>query len=484
MKVKRYIGALLLMATSVACTSNFDELDYPKTGSSVIDPNPLFTRSLVAGSGMSVGIWQYTNQLTTLDWVQYVTTIKFNFTQSHYEPVPQTSVWSWWYAEPSFAGMSLCDHVIKLSKQIDNPVKESIARIWRAYMFQYMTDMYGDIPYSEAFRAVTPKFDPQSEIYADLIKELQGAVKSLKENASSGYQSYGASDVVYGGDVNKWIKFGNSMLLRLAMQCSNVAEGSITKPVLASIDFTNAAEFISSNNDNAFLTPDSGGPTYHVKNPYAFVVSWKEMRITSTFYERLNGNNDPRMKVIMAPNKNGQFVGLAPGQSIPDLTAKYEEFANNFCDLGSFFTQGDTPFMLYSSSEAYFLLAEAAQKGYIAGNAATFYSKGIQASMDYYKVPKSEVDKFTNAMPYSEQNLYEQFWIALFPDGPQAWNLVRRAGKPAIKPLIYTWPGNSEMPRRYSYSTDEIRYNQKNAQEAIARMGGDSQYTRVWWDKK
>lgn len=485
MKIKQYIGAFgLLIISSVACTSHFDELDYPKTTAAVIDPGPIFTRSLVTGSGLSIGIWQNTNQLTTLDWVQYVTTIKANFTQSHYEPVPQSSIWEFWYSQSSFAGLNLCDHAIELSIQIENPIKENIARIWKAYMFQYMTDMYGDIPYSDAFKSITPLYDTQESIYRNLISELQTAVSFLKANKNAGYVGYGDADVVYKGSVEKWIKFGNSMLLRLAMQCSNVAENEITKPVLASIDFSNVAEYISSNDDNAFIIPDAQGPTYHVKNPYSYVAGWDEMRIATPLFERLNRNNDPRKTIIMAPNASGDYVGLAPGQTISDLSSNYEGLKADYCDIGSFFTQDATPFMLISAAEVSFLLAEAAQKGYIAGNAAEYYKKGIEFSMTYYSVSSSDATTFIAAVPYSEENLYEQAWIALFPNGPQSWNLVRRTGKPSIMPLRYSWPNNPDMPRRYSYSSDEVRYNQKNTQEAINRMGGDSHYTRIWWDKK
>lgn len=484
MKIKLYIATMLAILAASACTSKFDEMDYPKTGSAVIDPNPIFTRSLVTGSGLSVGIWQNTNQLTTLDWVQYVGTIKYNFTQSNYEPVPQNSIWSWWYSREAFAGMSLCNHAIMLSEKVENPVKEAMAKIWRAYMFQYMTDMFGDIPFSDAFNSVMPKFDTQEQIYKSLIADLQTSVKTLRDDAEAGYPSYGSADVLFGGDIQKWIKFGNSMLLRMAMQCSNVAESEITKPVLAAIDFTNAAEFISSNDDNVRIIPDPNGPTYHVKNPYAYVAGWDEMRITTTFYDRLKGHNDPRMTIIMDKNGAGQYLGMAPGQPVSDLAANYDKYKSDYCDIGTFFTQGDTQFMLYSTSEAYFLLAEAASKGYVKGSASDYYQKGIKASMDYYGVSSGDAQTFIAGVPYSTDNMYEQFWIALFPNGPQAWDLVRRTGKPAIKPLLYTWPENNEMPRRFSYSTDELRYNNANTTEAINRMGGDSQYTRIWWDKK
>lgn len=474
------LGALL----AGACTKGFEELDYPKTTSSVIDPGPILTRSFVTGSGLSVGIWQSTNQLTTLDWTQYVSTIKANFTTAHYEPVPRSDIWSWWYSEEAFAGLHLCHHAIKLAQQVENPVTEAIARIWRVYMFQYMTDMYGDIPYTEAFESVSPKYDSQQSIYEDMINQLQTAITTLQDNKDAGYASLGTADVFYGGDADKWIKAANSLLIRLAMQCSNVAPDDITKPVLNSIQL-DASNYISANDDNLVLIPDASGPTYHVKNPYQYVASWDEIRISENFYNRLAEYDDPRMEIYMSPNEAGEYVGLASGQPIEDLNAGYEStYKPDYCDFGEWFTQDDTPFYLMTASEISFLLAEAAYKGYITGSAEDYYRKGIELSMQMYGIEQTETDAFMAKASFSEDNLYKQFWISLFPNGPQAWNLVRRTGKPEISPLIYHWPDNSEMPRRFSYSTDEIRYNPDNVNEAIARMGGDSQYTRIWWDKQ
>ncbi len=475
------IGAIF--ASFTACTDHYEELDFPKTTSAVIAPDPIFTRSLVTGSGMSVGIWQNTNQLTTLDWTQYVATIKSNFTQAHYEPGPQSAIWKWWYSEEAFAGLHLSEHAISLSQQVENPIHEAMARIWRAYMYQYMTDMFGDIPYTEAFKAIVPKYDTQESIYNDLISQLQTSVALLKDNRNSGYPTFGSADVLYGGNIDKWIKFGNSMLLRLAMQSSNVAENTISRPVLADIDFTDPSQFLSDNEDNAQIIPDSVGPTYHVKNPYAFVAGWEEMRISKTFFDRLDKNSDPRIPVFMAPNVDGEFVGLPNGQPIGALNAGYTDiYIPQYCDIGAYFLQGDSPFMLMSAAEINFLLAEAAHKGFIPGSASAFYDKAIALSMEQFGIAEADATTFITAVPFNEQNLYEQMWIALFPNGPQAWNLVRRTGKPDIAPLIYHWPENSEMPRRYSYSTDEVRYNPVNVKEAIDRMGGDTHYHRVWWD--
>ena len=483
MKSKIYMTMLLCGLCMTSCTGNFEELDFPKTTSTVIDPAPILTRSFVTGSGMSVGIWQYSNQLTTLDWAQYMSNINSKFTTTNYEPVPQDEVWEWWYSKEAFAGLHLSQHAIELSQKVENPVYEAITRIWRAYMFQFITDMYGDIPYSEAFKSVSPKYDTQEFIYNDLINELQTAVKTINDNKNNGYPSLGAADVFYNGNLDKWVKLGNSMLIRLAMQCSNVAAEEITKPVLASLNLSDKANYISSNDDNLKLIPDANGPTFHVKNPFSTVASWDETRISENLYNRLQVNDDPRMTLYMSPNNNGDYVGLPSGQSIEDLNSEYKtKYVPNYCDFGPEFIKDETPFVLITASEMAFLLSEASAKGYIQGDAEAYYNEGIELSMKQYGISDTDIAAFKTKVPYSEDNLYTQFWISLFPNGPQGWNLVRRTGKPSITPLVYHWPGNEDMPRRFSYPTSEIRYNPDNVQEAITRMGGDSQYTRVWWD--
>jgi hypothetical protein len=469
-----------------ACTKDFEEYAKPTTTAEQIDPKYLFTRSLVTGSGISVGVWQYIHQIGGSYWAQHFANIQPNFRWDNYEPTPGNTKWDWYYAREHFAPLFLNYQVIKLSRELENPIKEGVARIWNVYMFQFLTDTYGDLPYFEAFQSIRPAFDSQQAVYTDMLKELEEAVQQVKTYQNAGYEGYAEADVFFDGDLNKWIRFGNSLILRLALRVSNVAQANLTQPYLQRL---NLAETMQGNADLVRILPDPNGPTYHVKNPIAFVFGWNEVRMSKTMFDILTGLNDPRMQVMFNPNSSGQYVGLQNGQNPDSLSLRYNSYYRpQFCNIGNFFIQDNTPLFLFTYAEACFLKAEAAQKGFIAGSAQDFYEQGIRASMQQLGITEeAEIQAYLSGPaafnPGSAlEQIYTQRWIALFPNGAEAWALVRQTGVPQMGPLVFYYPGNEQMPRRKPYPVNERRYNAANYDAAVARMGGDSQYTRVWWD--
>lgn len=469
-----------------ACTKDFEEYAKPTTTAEQIDPKYLFTRSLVTGSGISVGIWQYSHQISGSYWAQHFANIQPNFRWDNYEPTPGNTKWDWYYAREHFAPLLLNYHVIRLSRELDNPIKEAVARIWNVYMFQFLTDTYGDIPYSQAFLSIKPVFDRQQDIYADMLKELEEAIQQIKTYQTAGFEGYGEADVLYNGDLNKWIRFGNTLILRLALRVSNVAIAELSQPYLQRL---NVSETMQNNADMARMRPDPNGPTYHVKNPIAYVFGWNEVRMSKTMFDILTGLNDPRMQVMFNPNADGIYVGLQNGQHPDSLSLRYTSFYRpKFCNIGNFFIQDDTPLFMLTFAEASFLKAEAAQKGYISGSAQQFYEQGIRASFNLLGLTEESLiqDYLSGPAAFNPANalnqIYTQRWITLYPNGAEAWALVRQTGVPQMMPLLFNYPGNEQMPRRKPYPFNERRYNTENYDAAVARMGGDSQYTRVWWD--
>ena len=470
----------------LGCTDNFEELDKPKTTAAVIEPDYLFTRALVTGSGLSVGVWQLVHQTSGSGYAQHWANIKPGFTYDSYEPGPNNTVWEWYYSRAYFASLNLNHNARNLTIELENPIKESCVRIWQVYMYQLVTDMYGDIPYSAAFVESKPWFDNQKDIYVDMLKELKESAEILNLNKDKGYKGFAEADVLYQGDLDKWIKFANTLTLRIALRCSNVAETELTIPYLESLDL---AQTIQSNDDMVKILPDKEGPTYHVKNPLKYVYGWDEVRLSKTMFDLLDVNNDPRLQIYAEPNEDGEYVGLENGQPQDELSLKYNDYYKpKFCNIGEFFIQDETPHYLLTYAEACFLKAEAAQKGYISGNAEDFYNEGIAASFEQFGISDAVVltDYLNGTAKFNSSNvlqqIYEQRWIALYPNGNEAWNLVRRTGYPVMSTPLYTWPDNPEMPRRQQYPTSEKRYNVKNYDAATDRMGGDSQYVKVWWD--
>lgn len=477
-----------IFAGIFGCTEDFQEIDAPKTTSEKIDPKYLFTRSLVTGSGLSVGIWQYIHQTSGSVYAQHWANINSEFTSGNYEPMPGNAVWNWYYARKYFAPLNLNSQVIELAREEENPVKEAPARIWNVYMVQLLTDMYGDIPYFQAFKEAKPPFDRQEAIYKDMIKELRGAIAQIEENRDKGYAGHGQADVLYQGDLDKWVRFANTLGMRIALRASNAAPDEITKVWFNQMD---EARTMQANEDNAQIIPDPDGPTYHVKNPLSYVYGWDEVRISKTLMDYLKGWNDPRLEVYGEANAEGVYQGLRNGQPQDTLSLRYSDyFKPDFCNIGSFFIREQTPHYLITYAEACFLKAEAALKGYMSGDPEAYYNQGIRASLEQFGITDAETHTayIEGQAGYDANNALEriitQRWIALYPNGHEAWSVVRRTGYPEMMKLVYNFPGNAEMPRRVPYPVDERRYNNANYQEAVEQMGGDSQYTRMWWDKK
>ncbi len=481
---------LVALVFTMGCTEDFDELDQPKTTSDKIEPDALFTRSLVTGSGISAGVWQWMHQLSGSVYAQHFTNIQIgaNFTADNYEPRAWNAPWNWYFSTSGFAPLMYNHHVINLSQELDNPIKEAIARIWNVYLIQQVTDMYGDMPVSEAFLSVKPAFDAQKDIYMFMLEDLEASLNLLEISQNAQYDGFGQSDVLYDGTIDYWKRFANTMKLRLALRASNT--GEFSSEILPYLQNLNVDMTMTSNAHTAAILPDPGGPTYHVKNPLVFVAAWNEVRLSKTMVDKLKELNDPRLQVYGQPNAQDQYQGLANGLSHSYISEHLDtDLKPNYNNIGEFFIQDNTPHYLLTYAEASFMKAEAAQKGFIdEGNAEEFYNQGIRASFEQLGIDSVELinsylegpAKFdpTNAL----EQIWTQRWIALYPNGHEAWSLVRRTGVPEMMQPVYTFPGNEEMPRRKPFPDSESQYNSDNYQAAVARMGGDSQYTRVWWD--
>jgi len=479
------LAAIFLTAFS-GCTEDFQEIDEPKTTAADIDPKYLFTRSLVTGSGISVGVWQYMHQLRGSVYAQHFANINSDFTTPNYEPLTGNTIWDWYYARNYFAPLNLNYHVLKLAREEENPIKTGVARIWNVYLYHIITDLYGDIPYFNDFESAKPAFDAQEEIYRDMLKELDEAVHQIKQNRGQGYERNSEADVLYEGDLDRWIRFANTLMMRLALRVSNVAEQELTATYLGEV---NLEETMQSNNDNAQIMPDSDGPTYHVKNPMSYVYQWDEVRISQTMMNFLKGYDDPRLKAYAEPNTDGDYVGLRNGQAPDSLSLNYNShYVPDYSNIGPFFTRDNTPHYMLTYAEACFLKAEAAYKGYISGSAENFYNQGVRASMQQVGITDNDtIDAYLQGPAQYDpgralEQIHTQRWIAVYPNGREAWSIVRRTGHPDMMEPVFTFAGNDEMPRRVPYPIAERRYNKENYQQAVSRMGGDNQYIRVWWD--
>jgi hypothetical protein len=387
----------------------------------------------------------------------------------------------------------------------------NMARIFQAFSFMVLTDTYGDIPYVEGGlgyinQVFLPKYDPQQAIYTDIIKELTEASAALNANSQTE-----AADILYGGNIDKWKKFGYSLLLRAGMRLTKVDATKAQSTVQAA--FTGGV--ILSNADNAMVRHDANylGPIGNMLNG----TEGANFYLTKPFVDHLKSTNDPRLSSIAIRYlgaKSGAEQTVAVGTTDPARQIGMPIGKDNGTigaaatadGLVSFYeysqldrrrmAKGTAPVFFVTAAQTQLLLAEAAHRGWItSGTAQGYYNAGVTAHMEQLAsfdaasaVPAAAIQTYLTANPYNAANALQQintqYWIASFLNGPEAWANFRRSGYPALTPNTYTGdipPGT--FIRRITYPVSEISANTANVNEAIKRQGADKLDTRMWWDK-
>jgi len=377
------------------------------------------------------------------------------------------------------------------------------AQVMQSWVFQQLTDLWGDVPYSDALKgdipgtSFSPKYDAQKDIYYGLLKTLTDASSALKSATDAGL---GSADPIYKGNAAQWAKFANSMRARLAMRMQKADPSKADAELKAAI----AAGLMTSNADNAKLTYPGDGV---FDNPWSSNFATRDdHRVSKTLLDTMNALGDPRVKVYAQPTKADPNVYAGLQNGLDNATASGALF-NTTSRPGAIFYPGATSYGTYGTSagrttanylqtyaEVQFILAEAAERG-MAGLSASaakgYYEAGVRASITQWGGTNADADAYLArpgvAYAGGAQGLQQtglQKWIAEFTQGLEAWSDWRRTGNPAsIKPGPKQYPDVPGVPRRLLYPSNEQSVNQQSLTDAIARQGADSYLTRVWWDK-
>jgi hypothetical protein len=390
-----------------------------------------------------------------------------------------------------------------------------ICRIFKAFMFQRMTDMYGDCPYFQAglgyISGITaPRYDRQQDIYMDLLHELQDAAAKLNPAKSN---TVGPADLLYGGDPLAWKKFAGSEMVRVAMRLNKVDPATAQVWVQTAIQ----GSVITANAENAILQHQNVTGT-SVTNGNGLILLGNDpngYRLNETFVSFLRNTDDPRLSYLGTVCANpslpadkgdttftrqlGQPGGYDPPNSgsARDLThaLNWPGNQNNYSIVNRYtFARLDAPTFFLTASETQLLLAEAAQRGWITGDPALYYKTGVKAAMSHLAQAGAGpsdacIATWLAAHPYDPstglEQINDQYWIAGFMDENECFANWRRSGFPSLTPVNY--PGNvtgGTIPRRFTYPPGEAASNTANYNEAISRLSnGDKMTSRVWWDK-
>ena len=380
-------------------------------------------------------------------------------------------------------------HVLEKSEESGNVNQRALALIMSAFGYMSISDVWGDVPYSEALRAqegiTTPTLDPQGTVYDGIIKDLDDAVNIMDFDITDGV---GAEDLVYRGDMRKWERFANSLRLRAFIHLSKVdpakAQAGIVemlgKPLISSHDETAALHYsINAGNKNPVHSR-------HVGRENDFRVS---LSITS----RMIGPGtkadplDPRLEVYAQRNDVGVFEGVPNGI---DGLAEVGLTNESASKIGELYLRADAPAYFLTYTEVEFIRAEAAHNGWISDDPQTAYENAIRVSMSQNGITDDAVIDAFLADPtiaYSQAEgtrlIAEQKWIALYGQSIEAWTNWRRTGFPDL-PVALNDQNNGQIPRRLMYGSVEAATNATNVQVATERQGGAELSNRVWWDQE
>jgi len=507
-----FLGLFLISFT--ACTKKFDALNTPQDQivADKVDITLLgqaFAESVFYGLCGDNQSFQRSESLFADEYAQYFGTIEPNFDSGNF-----TEVTSWtnrYYNDVYSRALPQLFFVEQYTSQHAMPLENAIAKVWRVEVFHRISDFFGPVIYSQFGNAKTSvPYDSQEAVYHDFFTTLDSAVTVLKQQ--SGKNAFGTNDLVFNGDANKWLAFANSLRLRLAVRVAYV------DPALAKQQAEKAIAdgVMTDNTQNATVRCSANSLNF-----YAAITYIDEFRMTATMQSVMVGYNDPRISVYFDPAvSGGGYKGIRNGLPRVEkgtfLKDPYSFINTKWRPLARGGTNPPMPVM--QAAEVYFLKAEGALRGWnMGGTALDFYNQGIRVSLmgtttstapqiEAYvtsmNTPVAVADKW-NTPPMSDipvkfestsgferqlQQIITQKWIAIFPDGWEAWSERRRTGYPVGYPIIQSFnPDINEngMMRRLQLTTGEISNNLSAVVEARKLLNGpDKNYTKLWWDAK
>ncbi len=495
---KTRLSVALLAAVAVvttACQTDLTGLNVDPNSPSLNTPPPpgtIFTRAVVS-TAQQVGGAGY--QLSMLSLLTQQTAQTQYPDEDRY--IYRAGTIDGYFNGPYVADLMDYQAVFLVGQTSKDPSVWGPAKVMQTLGFQNVTDIYGDIPYSEALQGTAgptlkPKYDAQKDIYYGMLKTLTDATAAM----SSG-NGLGNGDPIYAGNVANWRKFSNALRLRLAMRIQKADAAKATAEIAAALAAPGG--LMTSNADNAAL-PWPGDGTFD--NPWASnFLTRDDYRMGKPLVDVLVAWSDPRLPIYAQPNQAGAYVGQPAGLDNTGA-GSYGTLGSRIGTLwypgatvaGTFGTSAGkkTATYLMTFAEQNFILAEAANRGMGGLSSAAakgYYDAGVTASITQWGGTAAQAAAYlaTSNVAYAGgtaglTQILMQKWIASFTQGGEAWSDWRRTGIPAG--LV---PGPkaqvSFIPRRMQYATTEQSVNNEKLLEAIARQGADAMNTRIWWDR-
>jgi hypothetical protein len=488
--MNRILFAFLMMLGFTACTDDFEAINTNPNSPVAVPSSYLVTQAQralvdrVVGEGFA-GVGTYGQH-----YIQHLSQTQYTDV-TRYDDI-RTSFYGFYNG-----GLVDLQRVIELntdeatrdaiSASGPNESQIALAKVMQSWAFMSMTDFWGDIPYSEALQGVAnlnPKYDEQEQIYRGIVATLVEAGDMITSGAAGV-----DGDIIFGGDMQLVRKFANSLILRAGIRVSDAS------PSLGQ-EWTNlgiSRGVLESNDDNIQLSYIGGGEAAN-NTFYTDFLTRTDYAISEPLVDFMTAQTDPRIPVYAQPTATSvaggteAYVGMVYGVTesvaggIPVADISYP---------GSAFVGINSPAVMLTYSEVMFNRAEAAQRGWVSGDAEALYDAAIAASMNQHGITDATaIDAFVNQAGVDyvaadfEQLIGEQKWVALFFQGMEAWSEWRRLGFPALAPAPDAIQITT-IPTRRGYPDNEFSLNNANYIDALMRQFNtdeDKLDQRVWWD--
>ena len=479
MKKTTYIITLVVL-TLMGCTKDFEELNTNPNAPVNVQPS-LLLRQVIYNFGEHMS---YEGFVAGDLLSQHRTALDFNLFDRHDLKSPQLGGNPW----PVFY-TNLRDNeiILKLSKQTPAySVYEGPALILKAYMAAGLTDLFGDVPYFEAFNGVDGTVTPAYDLQSDIYQKENGILDNLEKGIAAITAYTGAialeGDILYQGDLSRWIGFANSLKIKYLMRIS----GKVDVANALQTVFSNG-NYIAENNQNASFDFTNSEPN-SFRLAQLRVGDFNNFVLSETMEEILTDLNDPRISTFFRPFANsnaGAFNGLLNGINSATSSIALSDYSLAGTSFREDTSTLDANFM--TAWETNFLLAEAAQKGLITTTPESLYNTAVTQAFEYWNtnLPTAyliEKANYNAAGTSPLQQIITQKWIAAVINGYEGWIEYRRTGFPVLKQVSASL-NNNLIPARMPYPAEASSLNSENYQAAATATNGNSLNVKVWWNQ-
>lgn len=479
MRTLNHILLFLLLTSLSSCSSLFEEINTNTNAPIDVQPGLLLRQV----------IFDYGEQMSYEGFVagnllgQQAAMIDFNLFDRHSLTEPQFGGNPW-----PILYTNLRDNEIMLQKALTNPtlaVYEGPGRILKAYLTMALTDMFGDVPYSEALSGkegnVTPSYDSQEEIYTG-----NGGILENLDQAILAIDSYSGSialdgDILFDGDLEGWKRFANSLKIKALVRISD--QENVSSQLQSIFD---EGLYLQENQQNAAFDFTNSAPN-NFRMALARTGDFNLFIMSETMEEILAELDDPRQATWFRPTQNDPtaYAGLLNGPDASQLSISVADYSLT----GTVFREetGRLDANFLTAWETAFLLAEAAESGLIFANSKSLYEQGISQAFEYWQTELPDEYLSTGAAAYKLngadpiQQIITQKWLANINNGYEGWIEYRRTGFPQLKTISSSLNDNL-IPARLPYPADEQALNAMNFKEASSSTDDNSVNSKVWWD--